>query len=147
MLALRSHNVVGFSPTSIITSIWLARQISRDELFHALPDLVRTNPPQTVRRWKPAVIRTGFIRAGFAFNPLRRRMQGREPFRQLRAEQGEGWQPAKSRQMAGPGIVADKYPRLINQCQQFGYGVRCRRLRLVGVQPPGVLVRVARNLS
>jgi len=48
--------------------------------------------------------------------------------------------------MSGAGVIADECPRLINQREQFRHGGRRRHLRLAGAQPPGTLVRVARNL-
>ena len=74
-------------------------------------------------------------------------MQRREPFGQLRAEQGEGWHAAEGRQMTWPGIVSDEKTGAGNQREQLAHGVRAANIFFPGLQPPVLLVRIAGKLD
>jgi hypothetical protein len=58
-------------------------QILDNELLDARANFFLANIPQTMRRRKPAIVRAGFVRTGFAFDLFRSRMQRRKPFRRF----------------------------------------------------------------
>ncbi len=121
-------------------------QMRSGEFFHARPDFRFTDVPQTVRRRIPAVIRARHVRTDPAFHPLRRRMERRKPFRQLRAEEGEGGHAAERREVARAGIVADERTGAVNQSNQFRHRGGRGHAGFAGLKPPAALVGVAGDL-
>src|ERR1035437_64514 len=94
---------------------WLVWQMFDGKFFHPRPDFFFADIPQTMRCWKPAVIRTGFVRTRLAFNPFGGRMQRRKPFRQRGTKDGESRHAADGGDMSGAGTIADKNPGLVNE--------------------------------
>ena len=63
-----------------------------NKLLHARPDLRHGNVAQAEWLGKTAVVGARFVGAGAAFDHLRRRVEWRKPFVELRPKQGESRQ-------------------------------------------------------
>src|SRR5947209_4841438 len=87
---------------------WARCRLAAEKALDAVPNLFLAHARQTERLGEAAIIGAWFVGASLAIQPLRRRMQWRKPFRQLRPEQSQRWHATKRRQMPRPGIVADK---------------------------------------
>lgn len=73
-------------------------------------------------------------------------MQWREPFGQLRPENGERGHAAERGEMAGTGIIADERGGVVNQRNQFRDGARRGDVFFPALQPPTTLIRIAHDL-
>lgn len=111
------------------------------------PNFLLGYVPKADRNRKAAVIRAGFVGAGFAFQELRGRVDWREPFGNLGAEESECGDAAKCGEMAGAGIVADENTGAIDVGQQIGDSFRSGDGTFAGFKPPFALVRITGDLN
>ena len=69
---------------------------------------------------KAAVVKAGFVRAGFPFDVGGLRVVGEEPLGALRPEDGEGGDAEGSSEMAGSGVIANEGGCVFQTADEFG---------------------------
>jgi hypothetical protein len=74
---------------------------------------------------------------------LRGRVQWREPFGQLRAEDGERGEATNRGKVTGSGIIANEEVGSLDELEQGGHCLGRGDIPLASLLPPGSLRRVA----
>ncbi len=85
-----------------------------------LGDFVGGVVEEAVGLGEAAVVKAGFVGAGFAFDVGGLRMVGEEPLGALGTEDGEGGDAESGGEMAGSGVVADEGGCVFQAADEFG---------------------------